>query len=189
MTVLSKFADAMEFNADSLMQENYDWVDKRLDEMYNGYALTSANCDEYEAADLLNENYAWVDERLAEMCAMSIRDKVRFSCRLPISWSNYRNGPKLECIEDGEKSSIGRKRNRSEFDISDYEVEVGRAIKRLRCQSPIHSGKYIIANSVYDEEVSIESEVSTLIDEDTLYNTEEDDDSEISCYDIGYDSY
>ena len=199
MTVLSKFADAMEFNG-SLMQENYAWVDKRLEEMYYGYALTTANCDEYEAAGLLKENYDWVDQRLEEMCCITDRNMIRVSCRAPLTWANYRSDAKLESIEDKERSIIGRKRKRSESDISDYEVEAGRAIKRLRCQLPIHSGKYItIPNSVYDEEMGLDSEVSTLIDEQTHYVSEDDenpakvcpvdDDSEISCYDMGYDSY
>lgn len=127
-----------------LLVENFAWVDERLREMYNGYALTSSNCDEYEAAGLLKENWAWVDERLEEMYNPIDQDFP--PCPLPITWGYPRPGDRLECIEensDSVESYIGHKRKRSESDISDYEVEAGRAIKRLRCQSPIPTGKYV----------------------------------------------
>jgi len=126
-----------------LLVENYAWVDERLREMYNGYALTASNCDEYEAAGLLKENYAWVDERLEEMCAITDTDFP--PCPLPITWRgrNSENPKPLEDDESSVESYIGHKRKRSESDISDYEVEAGRAIKRLRCQSPIPTGKYV----------------------------------------------
>ena len=125
-----------------LLVENYAWVDERLRAMYNGYALTSSNCDEYEAAGLLKENYAWVDERLEEMCTITKPDFL--PCPLPITWRgrNSENPKPLEDDESSVESYIGHKRKRSESDISDYEVEAGRAIKRLRCQSPIPTCKY-----------------------------------------------
>lgn len=150
MSSINIFNIAMDMNGPPglthpFLVENYAWVDERLREMYYGYALTAANSDEYEAAGLLRENYAWVDNRLAEKCAMSDRDMLRLSCPAPIAWANYRVGAKLDCIEEDSESVesyIGHKRKRSESDISDYEVEAGRVIKRLRCQSPIPTGKY-----------------------------------------------
>jgi hypothetical protein len=129
-----------------LLVENYDLVDERLCEMYNGYALTSSNCDEYEAAGLLKENWDWVDRRLEEMCNPKEEKHPFPLCPLPITWGYPRPCDRLESIEDDNdsmESYIGHKRKRSESDISDYEEEAGRTIKRLRCQSPIPTGKYI----------------------------------------------
>jgi hypothetical protein len=125
-----------------LLVENYAWVDERLREMYNGYALTASNCDEYEAAGLLKENYAWVDASLAEKC--EVTDEDFLPCPLPLTWGGRDDGT-LVSIEDESsvESYIGHKRKRSESDISDCEVEAGRAIKRLRCQSPIPTGKFV----------------------------------------------
>jgi hypothetical protein len=178
MNVLSKFAHvAMDFNGPPglthpLLVENYAWVDDRLRELYNGYALTSSNCDEYEAAGLLKENWAWVDERLTEMCAVSELDLLSYSCPAPLAWANYRSGANLDCIE--ESNSVGKKRKRSESDVSDYEIEAGRVIKRLRCQSPIPSGKYM------DELTGLEfydyaSEVSSIGSEVVHYVTEDEE--------------
>jgi hypothetical protein len=150
MSSLNVFQVAMDMNGPPgithpLLVENFAWVDERLREMYYGYALTSSNCDEYEAAGLLKENWAWVDSRLEEMC--NPPEETYFPlCPLPITWGYYRNGANMECIEedsDSVESYIGYKRKRSESDISDYDVEAGRAIKRLRCQSPIPLGKYL----------------------------------------------
>jgi hypothetical protein len=128
-----------------LLVENYAWVDERLREMYNGYALTASNCDEYEATGLLKENYAWVDEELDAKYAITYNHDDFIPCPLPL-WLRPRNGREEAPLEDDEssvESYIGHKRKRSESDISDYEEEAGRAIKRLRCQSPIPTGKYI----------------------------------------------
>jgi len=116
-----------------LMNENYSWVDQRLRELYNNYALTSNNYDEYISAGLLNENYAWVDQKLEQLVQVS------------------------------KEVSILGKRKRAESDISDYDEEVANAVKRfrygselpsspsnsekererLRCQSPFPTNKYI----------------------------------------------
>ena len=37
------------------LSENYSWVDDRLNELYNGYSITTDNYDEFELAGLLNE--------------------------------------------------------------------------------------------------------------------------------------
>lgn len=152
MNVLSKFAAvAMDFNGPPglthpLLVENYSWVDERLREMYNGYALTASNCDEYEAAGLLTEHWDWVDAKLADMCTPSDWDLLRFSCPAPLTFPNYISGAKLDCIEESMSDrSIRINRRRSESDVSDYEVEVGRLIKSLRYNSQIPSGKYLYA--------------------------------------------
>jgi hypothetical protein len=92
-----------------LMNENYSWVDQRLRELYNNYALTSDNCDEYISSGLLNEDYAWVDQKLEQIVQVS------------------------------EEGSILGKRKRAESDISDYDEEVSRAVKRFRYGSELPS--------------------------------------------------
>ena len=118
-----------------LLVENYAWIDKRLREMYHSYALTASNCDEYEVAGLLSENYAWVDKSLADKYKISDEDFL--PCPLPL-WLMPRNGREQTSVE----SYISHKRKRSESDISDYEAEAGRVIKRMRCQTPIPTCKY-----------------------------------------------
>jgi hypothetical protein len=123
-----------------LLIEKYAWVDQRLREKYYNYALTSKNVDEYQYADLLTENYAWVDRRLADMCAFNEDDHLP-PALAPSTWANYRENAVLECLEDPNKKIVGIKRKRYESDISEYEVEADRVVKRLRCQSPIPKGK------------------------------------------------
>lgn len=113
-----------------LLNENYSWVDQRLSELYNNYALTAENCDDYISAGLLDENWSWADQKLEQM------------------------------VEVSKECSILGKRKRSESDISDYDEEVSRAVKRfrigselpsspsnsererLRCQSPFPTNNY-----------------------------------------------
>ena len=149
-----------------LLVENYAWVDQLLREKYYGYALTAQNCDEFDAADLLTENYAWVDRKLEEMCAFN--DENWPLALAPITWANYRQGAVLEYLEDPDRQLIGIKRKRSNSDISDYEVEVDRVIKRLRCQSPVPKGKLCITipNVVTDDEESECDDASSLVSVD-----------------------
>ncbi len=37
------------------LSENYSWIDERLNELYNGYSITTDNYDEFEIAGLLSE--------------------------------------------------------------------------------------------------------------------------------------
>jgi hypothetical protein len=142
-----------------LLKENYQWVDELLREKYYGYALTSDNVDEFESAGLLQEHYDWVDIKLADMCHQPLYDGIVPLCYIPFTWCNHRTGVELECIEDSDDSLIGRKRNRSESDISDYEEEVFRVVNRLSCQSPPPiPTKYIIIipTSVYEKEYNVD---------------------------------
>lgn len=184
MSSINVFQVAMDLNGPPglthpLLVENYAWVDERLREMYNGYALTASNCDEYEAAGLLSEKWAWVDDRLKEMC--EIKDDDFIPMPAPITWANYRADANLECIEEEERLS-GHKRSRSESDISDYEEEAYRAVKRLRCQSPLPTGKYInelfdnkIVLGNYDEEYELATEVSSIASVVVHYVTEDEE--------------
>lgn len=187
MSSVNVFQVAMDLNGPPglthpLLVEKYAWVDERLREMYNGYALTASNCDEYEVAGLLTENWAWVDYRLEQMCKISDDD---FPLALtPLTWANYRCNANLECLEEEEERLSGHKRSRSESDISDYEEEVERAVKRLRCQSPLPTGKYInelfdnkIVLGNYDEEYELATEVSSIASVVVHYVTDDEDEN------------
>jgi len=51
----------------SLLVENYAWVDERINQMYYNYALTYSNYDEYESAGFLKEKWDWVDKKLNQI--------------------------------------------------------------------------------------------------------------------------
>lgn len=128
-----------------LLVENYSWVDERLREMYNIYALTDSNCDEYYVAGLLKENYAWVDQKLEEMCAITDYDFIQ--CPVPIRWYSS-DSETLILLEDDEVSfklleSCNSKHSESDIsDISEISYYEERH-NRLPCQSPIPTGNYI----------------------------------------------
>jgi len=164
-----------------LLIEKYAWVDQRLREKYYNYALTSKNVDEYQYADLLTENYSWVDRRLAEMCAFN-EDEHFPPALAPSTWVNYRENAVLECLEDPDKKFIGIKRKRYESDISDYEVEADRVVKRLRCQSPIPKGKLsinIVSEDEYEEDCK-----SDIISVDLSDITYDEGSAQISDYEF-----
>ena len=199
MNVFSKFATiAMDAYAppgitQPLLVENYDWVDQSLREKYYGYALTSENADEFEYADLLTEKYDWVDRRLEELCAPK---PIRYIplAHTPITWCNYKHKDSFETLENQNTKFIGIKRKRYESDISDYEVQVNRVIKRLRCQSPIPKGKLYInipqvvgenenEDNCYSDMVSVDLSDITY-DENFVQITDTEDDMESIPYDI-----
>lgn len=100
-------------NSNNLLEENYSWVDKRLQELYHGYALTMDNWEEFYDADLLTENWAWVDAALEKQCSSDF-----LPCPAPLSWVRYRSFERQHSIEQ---------RDRAELDIFDYSEEVERA--------------------------------------------------------------
>lgn len=88
---------SMESGDNALLKENWDWVDKRLEELYHGYALTSDNYDEYIDAGLLVERGAWVDEKLQRQFDVEIKDIIL--CPASMSWVLYDETPKQYCLE------------------------------------------------------------------------------------------
>ena len=105
----------------SYLRECWSWVDKQLEELYYGYALTVENSDEYMAVGLLTENWAWVDNKLEAMCRAK---DLRILCPAPISWVYYRDDDTTVPLEE-------KHRRRAESDISDYSDEVDRVMSRL----------------------------------------------------------
>lgn len=161
--------------------ENYAWVDERLREMYNVYALTASNCDEYEAAGLLSENYAWVDARLAEKCVITAEDYLH----RPTQPTCLRHCIGREYDESSVESYIGHKRKRDEAGLS--------------CNLDCKCYNEFTSDMSYEEEslsvVSYEEEsLSSLdLDSDGVDNKNasfdeiyEDDDNDYDC--DGYDS-
>jgi hypothetical protein len=87
----------MESGVDTLLKENWNWVDKRLEELYYGYGLTSDNYDDYIDAGLLVEMGAWVDEKLQSQFDVEFEDKIL--CPASMSWVLYKETPKQYCLE------------------------------------------------------------------------------------------
>jgi hypothetical protein len=197
MTVFSTFnaiAYAPPGLTHPLLVENYAWVDQLLREKYYGYALTSVNIDEFESSELLTENYDWVDYRLEEMCAPK-EPKYCPPALTPITWLDYRCYSDFELLEDINNQFIGIKHKRYESDISDYECEVDRVIKRLRCQSPIPKGKLYIniphvvsedetEDNCYSDMVSVDLSDITYDEGCIQVSDPEEDDAESIPYDV-----
>ena len=117
----------------SLLVENYAWVDERLLEMYNNYALTASNCAEYEAAGLLKEHCAWVDAELKQRC--EITDIEFRPMPAPAPWVNYRSdGSELKCLEaedEEEERLLEQSHTRFEFEISEYDEQIERNMQSI----------------------------------------------------------
>lgn len=164
---------------DSLLHENYAWVDERLAEMYHIYALTDLNYDEYETAGVIKENWDWVDKRLNEMCEISEHSLIHLTCPPPEPWTTP-----VSLIWDGYMP--GSILNRIEDESSDtFSQEISRIINRLGCQTPVIQGK----NNIYDNTLVIEN-----YDEDCDLKTEAtfisdyDDETVIMPYDEDCDA-
>jgi hypothetical protein len=196
MNVLSKFAfAAMDFNGPPglthpLLVEKYAWVDQRLNELYHNYALTADNCDEYEAAGLLTENWAWVDDSLrkkyysyaltSENC--DEYEEAGLLCPAPLAWVDYRERDENCSLEEDTQESVLGKCSRSESDISDDEEEVTRVVKRLRCQSPLPSSKYLYVSyskPMYSNICSIDYDYEK--DSDSVSSLEAESDEDDEC--------
>lgn len=87
----------MESGVNTLLKENWSWVDQRLDELYYEYSITSDNCDDYIEAGLLVERGAWVDEKLQRQ--FDIENKDIILCPASMSWVLYKETPKQYCLE------------------------------------------------------------------------------------------
>lgn len=173
--------------SDISYQENWAWVDKRLEELYYSYALTSENCSDYMEAGLLKEFWSKVDESLEKQFNAEFEDLIL--CPAPISWVSYKNYEEQRCLEDESQGY----RERAESDISDHSEEVERALNKLSDDARLKQDdmyKHIWA--IADERESL---VSSNWDMEWEYDCYTDDCSELSsemmdCYDgDGYDSF
>jgi len=138
------FQIAMNINAPPgiihpLLQENYAWVDECLREKYY---------NNFDDKELLNEPYDYelVNNELEE-------NGISFLKPTPITWANYKSRAILKCIEDEDKNDNEiyiETRNRTESDISNYEVNVGKIILNAYSNSLLEDN----LNFDYFEEVS-----------------------------------
>ena len=99
------------------LQENYAWVDKCLREKY---------FNNFDDKELLNEPYDYelVNNELDE-------NGISLLKPTPITWANFKSRTILKCIEDEDKNDNETYKetcNRTESDISNYEVNVGKVI-------------------------------------------------------------
>ena len=95
------------------LQENYAWVDKCLREKY---------FNNFDDKELLNEQYNYELEE----------NEKSLLKPTPITWANFKSRTILKCIEDEEDKDYNEtfieNRNRTESDMSNYEVNVGKVI-------------------------------------------------------------
>jgi hypothetical protein len=118
------------------LNEKFAWVDQRLAEQYNRYAMTCDNIDDMMEAGLLEERYAWVDDLLqrlfyayavtnenADEYANTFAEEEELDGQL-LARKHSRPTPMEIVIE----TLSGHKRNRSD---SDAEMP---ALKKLRTE-------------------------------------------------------
>jgi len=124
------------------LQENYAWVDKCLREKY---------FNNFDDKELLNEQY---DYELEENEKSLLKPT-------PITWANFKSRTILKCIEDKEdeedkddNETFIENRNRTESDMSNYEVNVGKVILNAYSNS-------LYNNYMFDENLDYFEEVST----------------------------
>jgi hypothetical protein len=116
---------------ESLFKENWSWVDRRLEELYYGYALTVENSDEYAGAGLLTERWAWVDKKLENQ--YNNEENIHILCPAPIAWINDNEKSEKHFLleEQHQEQEQQHSRGRAESDISDHSDTVERVISRL----------------------------------------------------------
>ena len=144
-----------------LFQENWAWVDKRLEELYYGYGLAQDNIDDYVEAGLLDERCAWVDADLQSLYDAEFN--YRTPCPAPLSWVLYKEYPKQYCLEEGYEEGYeeGGYKSRAESDISDHSAEVEAALQMLNLEISLPTGinaitypnsyLYAVADEIDDE--------------------------------------
>lgn len=119
----------MTSNCEINYEENYAWVDQRLQEMFHNYGMTEDNFDDYIESGLLKETSSWMDEKLQSQYDIEFINTV--PCPAPIQWVLYKNYDSQHCLEE-EAPSLSK--SRVETDIPDHSAEVERILKRTDCQ-------------------------------------------------------
>lgn len=152
-------------------QENWGWVDKRLEEIYHNYGVTEENYDDYIDAGLLNERWDWIDDELQRRDDEIQRwfENEEPLRPAPLNWVFYKDKPKQYSLEE--------------------------MPNRLECQSPlaidIYLADYYFANDVTSEylEFSQCSPISLSGSRcSELTKTIDDIDDAYDAYDDAYDS-
>jgi hypothetical protein len=121
-----------------LFKENYAWVDQCLREKYYNNFNNLFLSNKYDDYDLVVEN------------------SISLLKPTPITWANYKSNAILKCIEDDEEDNelcINYKnRKRTESDISNYELNVGKVILNAYSNSLLEDNFNL--NFDYFEDVS-----------------------------------
>ena len=173
-------------------EENWAWVDQRLEELYHCCSVTSDNCYDYIDAGLLIERWDRINNEMQPQYSSEFED--RLPCPAPICWVLYKNLDSQHCLEEEER------RSRAESDISDHSDEVERALKRLDCQSPLPTGMFHIdfdyshMYAVADEAESVSSSLEAdnwFVDCSTIDHCSETSSSVMEWFveANGYDSF
>jgi hypothetical protein len=145
--------------------EKYAWVDALISEMCNNCLIQSDDCDDAELSELFNDNYEWVDRLVQADVSNQTLSDVKLS---------------------------GVKRKRAESDISNYNDEVERAVKRVRYSSPEDDYWAMMKEfcaSISDERDETGSQ-KVNCPESFDYQEMDCDEMDVDEYDgTGYDSY
>ena len=108
-----------------LLKENYAWIDKYLQEKFYNNIDKFYNFDKCLEKELLNEQYDY------ELVVNDI--EISLLKPTPITWANYKSRELLKGIEDEDKNDneifiTYKNRKRSDSNMSNYEVNVGKVI-------------------------------------------------------------
>ena len=131
------------------LQENYAWVDECLREKYY---------NNFDDKEVLNEPYDYelVNNELDE-------NGISILKPTPITWANFKSRTILKCIEDKDDNETDiETRNRTDSDISNYEVNVGKVILNAYSNS-------LLDNNFMEEYLNFD-EFSTNSSEESYYS-------------------
>ena len=101
-----------------LLKEKYAWIDEYLQEKYY---------NNFDDKELLNEQYDY------ELVVNDELEEISLLKPTPITWANYKSRELLKGIEDEDKNDneifiTYKNRKRSDSNMSNYEVNVGKVI-------------------------------------------------------------
>ena len=101
-----------------LLKEKYAWIDEYLQEKYY---------NNFDDKELLNEQYDY------ELVVNDELEEISLLKPTPITWANYKSRTLLKGIEDEDKNDneifiTYKNRKRSDSNMSNYEVNVGKVI-------------------------------------------------------------
>lgn len=121
-----------------LLKEKYAWIDEYLQEKYY---------NNFDDKELLNEQYDY------ELVVNDELEEIYLLKPTPITWANYKSRALLKGIEDEDKNDneifiTYKNRKRSDSNMSNYEVNVGKIILNA------YSNSLLEHNFDYFEEVS-----------------------------------
>lgn len=123
-----------------LLQENYDWVDKRLGELYHSYALSDDSSEKWSLVDSDIENQY---------------NSIEFlPCPAPVVWVNYRSQPSQHRIDSMENlEEIYRANIYSNINNNYYDYYVDISSPRTSDFDQIHYNSEELSDIDYDVDI------------------------------------